>query len=89
MVHVCGILLIVGRLMHSGFHHRVYYWRRSGIAPRCALLLMVLANLWYMPRSWFSPSVSAQYAVFVFGFNVMSHRDTLFPRRLPASATGL
>ncbi len=51
MVHVCGILLIVGRLMHSwGFHHRVYYWRRSGMsATWCALLLMVLANLWYMP----------------------------------------
>ncbi|PLM95307.1 hypothetical protein CWN24_28595, partial [Klebsiella pneumoniae] len=33
MVHVCGILLIVGRLMHSwGFHHRVYYWRRSGMS---------------------------------------------------------
>ena len=33
MVHVCGILLIVGRLMHSwGFHHRVYHWRRSGMS---------------------------------------------------------
>ncbi|HBR1767948.1 TPA: MAPEG family protein [Klebsiella quasipneumoniae subsp. similipneumoniae] len=51
MVHVCGILLILGRLMHSwGFHHRVYHWRRSGMsATWCALLLMVLANLWYMP----------------------------------------
>ncbi len=29
MVHVCGILLIIRRLMHSwGFHHHVYYWRR-------------------------------------------------------------
>jgi len=37
--------------MHSwGFHHRVYHWRRSGMsATWCALLLMVLANLWYMP----------------------------------------
>ncbi len=51
MVHVCGILLIVGRLMHSyGFHHRLYRWRRSGMsATWCSLLLMVLANFWYMP----------------------------------------
>lgn len=54
--------------MHSwGFHHRVYHWRRSGMsATWCALLLMVLANLWYMPWELVSPSVSAQYAVFVF-----------------------
>ena len=37
-------------LPRTGFHHRVYYWRRSGMsATWCALLLMVLANLWYMP----------------------------------------
>lgn len=51
MVHVCGILLIVGRLMHSGVSSP-----RLLLAPLrherhwCALLLMVLANLWYMPR---------------------------------------
>ncbi|VFS58532.1 Inner membrane protein yecN [Raoultella planticola] len=41
MVHVCGILLIAGRLMHSyGFHHRLFSWRRSGMsATWCALLL--------------------------------------------------
>lgn len=40
-----------GRLMHYyGFHHRLFRWRRSGMsATWCALLLMVLANLWYMP----------------------------------------
>ncbi|MEX0567469.1 hypothetical protein AB3X30_28090, partial [Raoultella terrigena] len=33
-----------------GFHHRLYSWRRSGMsATWCALVLMVLANLWYMP----------------------------------------
>ena len=37
MVHVCG-------------HHRLFRWRRSGMsATWCSLLLMVLANLWYMP----------------------------------------
>lgn len=57
MVHVTGILLIAGRLMHYygfhhhyGFHHRLIRWRRSGMsATWCSLLLLVLANLWYMP----------------------------------------
>ena len=43
MVHICGIVLLAG-------HHRLFRWRRSGMsATCCALLLMVLANLWYMP----------------------------------------
>lgn len=51
MVHICGLLLIAGRLMHSyGFHHRLISWRRSGMSATWAsLLLMVLAHLWYMP----------------------------------------
>ncbi|AYN26440.1 MULTISPECIES: MAPEG family protein [Buttiauxella] len=51
MVHVSGLLLIVGRLMHAhGFHHRLIRWRRSGMSATWAsLILMVLANLWYMP----------------------------------------
>lgn len=55
MVHICGIVLLAGRLMHYyGFHHRLFRWRRSGMsATWCALLLMVLANLWYMPRVGF------------------------------------
>ena len=50
-VHVCGILLIAGRLMHYyGLHHRQLSWRRSGMsATWSSLLLMVVANLWYMP----------------------------------------
>jgi len=51
MVHVCGLLLILGRLMHYyGLHQRLFRWRRSGMsATWCSLVLMVLANLWYMP----------------------------------------
>lgn len=51
MVHVCGLLLTAGRLMHYyGFHHRLVRWRRSGMsATWAALLLMVVSNLWYMP----------------------------------------
>ena len=51
MLHICGLMLLTGRLMHYyGFHHRLIQWRRSGMsATFCALLLMVLANLWYMP----------------------------------------
>jgi uncharacterized membrane protein YecN with MAPEG domain len=80
-----------GRLMHYyGFHHRLFRWRRSGMsATWCSLLLMVLANFGICRGSWFSPSISAQYAVLFFpDFNVMSHRDTLFPRLSPAWATG-
>ncbi|SBV60967.1 conserved membrane hypothetical protein [uncultured Citrobacter sp.] len=46
MVHLCGLMLIAGRLMHYyGFHHRLFRWRRSGMsATWCSLLLMVLAN---------------------------------------------
>lgn len=60
MVHICGIVLLAGRLMHYyGFHHRLFRWRRSGMsATWCALLLMVLANLWYMPWGWFSPALA-------------------------------
>ncbi|MEG2041126.1 MAG: MAPEG family protein, partial [Hafnia sp.] len=33
MIHVCGILLIAGRLMHSyGLRHREIRWRRSGMS---------------------------------------------------------
>ncbi|PQV87833.1 MAPEG family protein [Cronobacter sakazakii] len=51
MLHVCGLLLLVGRLMHYyGYHHRLLRWRRSGMsATYIALLMMVLANIWYMP----------------------------------------
>ncbi len=51
MVHICGLMLLAGRLMHYyGFHHRLFRWRRSGmIATYLSLLLMVLMNLWYMP----------------------------------------
>lgn len=51
MVHICGLMLLAGRLMHYyGFHHRLFRWRRSGmISTYLSLLLMVLMNLWYMP----------------------------------------
>lgn len=60
MVHICGLILIAGRLMHYyGFHHRLFRWRRSGMsATWCSLLLMVLANLWYMPRVGFLPALA-------------------------------
>ena len=50
-IHVCGILLLTGRLMHYyGYHHRLMRWQRSGMsATWIALILMVLVNLWYMP----------------------------------------
>ena len=69
MVHVCGLLLIAGRLMHYyGYHHRVFRWRRSGMsATWCSLVLMVLANLWYMPWE------------LVFSFRSRTIRPFIFP----------
>ncbi|NDJ58021.1 hypothetical protein GWD52_13640 [Enterobacteriaceae bacterium 4M9] len=51
MVHLCGLMMILGRIMHFyGFHHRLVRWRRTGmLATWCSLLLMVLVNLWYLP----------------------------------------
>ncbi|MCG8155142.1 MAPEG family protein [Brenneria goodwinii] len=51
MIHLCGILLIVGRLFHYyGLHQREFRWRRSGMAATyISLLLMSLANLYYLP----------------------------------------
>ncbi|MBW7983322.1 MAPEG family protein [Enterobacillus tribolii] len=51
MIHVCGLLLLAGRLMHYyGLHHREISWRRSGMsATYISLVLMVLANLYYLP----------------------------------------
>ncbi len=51
MVHLCGLMMIVGRIMHFyGFHHRLVRWRRTGmLATWCSLVLMVLVNLWYLP----------------------------------------
>lgn len=50
MVYICGIVLFVGRLMYYyGFYYRLFRWRRFGMSVIwCALLLMVLANFWYM-----------------------------------------
>lgn len=42
MVHLCGLMLIAGRLMHYyGFHHRLFRWRRSGMS---ATLVFAVAN---------------------------------------------
>lgn len=51
LIHVFGILLLAGRLMHYyGYHHRLIFWRRWGIsATWVSMLLMAAANLWYMP----------------------------------------
>ncbi|WP_420065651.1 MAPEG family protein [Pectobacterium colocasium] len=51
MIHFCGILLIIGRLVHYyGLRHREFRWRRSGMAATYAsLILMIAANLYYLP----------------------------------------
>jgi len=51
MVHLSGLLLIIGRLCHFyGLRNREIQWRRSGMsATYISLVLMVLANIYYLP----------------------------------------
>ncbi|AUH01057.1 hypothetical protein CWC46_15280 [Prodigiosinella confusarubida] len=51
MIHLCGILLILGRLCHYyGLRNREITWRRYGmLATYLSLILMVMANLYYLP----------------------------------------
>ncbi|KEA51483.1 membrane protein [Mangrovibacter sp. MFB070] len=51
MVHACGSILLIGRIMHYyGYRHRLFPWRRAGMACTwLSLVLMVLGNLWFMP----------------------------------------
>ncbi|AXW88132.1 hypothetical protein AU509_01980 [Lonsdalea britannica] len=51
MIHLCGILLILGRLFHYyGLRQREFRWRRYGMmSTYLSLSLMVLANLYYLP----------------------------------------
>lgn len=51
MIHLCGILLILGRLFHYyGLRQREFSWRRYGMmSTYLSLALMVLANLYYLP----------------------------------------
>lgn len=65
MVHICGIVLLAGRLMHYyGFHHRLFRWRRSGMsATVCAVADGAGESLVYATGLVFS-CVGAQYATF-------------------------
>ncbi len=51
MVHICGSILIAGRLLHSyGLKHREIRWRRSGMAATyLSMVLMILANIYFLP----------------------------------------
>ena len=51
MIHLCGLMLMAGRLVHYyGLRNREVRWRRSGMAATySSLLLLVLANIFYLP----------------------------------------
>ncbi|CAG9418657.1 MAPEG family protein [Providencia alcalifaciens] len=51
MIHVCGILLIASRMLHSyGLKNHDYSQRRMGMmGTYLALALMVMANAYYLP----------------------------------------
>ncbi|CDL87465.1 MAPEG family protein [Xenorhabdus cabanillasii] len=58
MLHICGILLLAGRLLHYyGLHHRELRWRRMGmIATFMSMIIMIVANIYYLPwEQIFSP----------------------------------
>lgn len=52
MIHLPGLLLLTGRLMHAyGLQHHDMPWRRRGMgATYMSLLLVILANIYYI--SW-------------------------------------
>lgn len=51
MIHVCGILLIASRMLHSyGLKNHDYSQRRIGMmGTYLALALMIIANAYYLP----------------------------------------
>lgn len=51
MIHVCGIILIAGRLLHSyGLkNHDVSYRRIGMIGTYLSMALMIIANAYYLP----------------------------------------
>ncbi|HEQ1856843.1 TPA: MAPEG family protein [Providencia alcalifaciens] len=51
MIHVCGIMLIASRLLHSyGLKNHDYSQRRMGMmGTYLAIALMVIANAYYLP----------------------------------------
>ncbi|WP_340619858.1 MAPEG family protein [Xenorhabdus siamensis] len=58
MLHICGILLLAGRLLHYyGLHHRELRWRRMGMgATFMSMIIMIVANIYYLPwEQIFSP----------------------------------
>ncbi|MBD2813713.1 MAPEG family protein [Xenorhabdus sp. Flor] len=58
MLHICGILLLAGRLLHYyGLHHREFRWRRMGMgATFMSMIIMIVANIYYLPwEQIFSP----------------------------------
>ncbi|MEX0446045.1 MAPEG family protein [Xenorhabdus sp. SGI246] len=58
MLHICGILLLAGRLLHYyGLYHREFRWRRMGMgATFMSMIIMIVANIYYLPwEQIFSP----------------------------------
>lgn len=51
MIHLCGLILIAGRVLHSyGLKNHDASYRRSGMAATyIAITLMVMANIYYLP----------------------------------------
>ncbi|EPL9568011.1 MAPEG family protein [Providencia rettgeri] len=51
MIHICGLILIAGRLLHSyGLKNHDHSYRRSGmVATYLSMALMVIANTYYLP----------------------------------------
>lgn len=92
MVHICGILLIAGRLMHYyGFHHRLFRWRRAGERD----LVRIVADgagkpVVYALGVGFLPVLAHNMRLYFSRMYTLCLTATRFFLRLsPVSATGL
>ncbi|MBD2796739.1 MAPEG family protein [Xenorhabdus sp. 18] len=51
MLHICGLVLLAGRVLHYfGLHHRDIRWRRMGMAATyISMVIMIINNIYYLP----------------------------------------
>ena len=53
LLHLCGAMLLIGRILHYfGLHERELRWRKGGMgATYASLIIMIIGNLYYLPWS--------------------------------------
>ncbi|MBO1110124.1 MAPEG family protein, partial [Plesiomonas shigelloides] len=53
LLHLCGAMLLIGRILHYfGLHERELRWRKGRMgATYASLIIMIIGNLYYLPWS--------------------------------------